>query len=177
MQSDAEKDAMKVSPIRTIKLSFKLSFAWFFANYFQELAVIHQSTYFLIIVTGLTVAFSLLLEAIDHSRRTSNLFNEPKLSIVHLSSILLTLDGLVFISSAVPRIELTYAQPGLIWAVLSALLQSVFIIVLRKEVDHDEKLDIPFFLGTQFIILRFFSSFPQNTITILFLKNMIILAF
>lgn len=149
MQTDAEKNAMKISPIRTIKLSFKLSFAWFFANYFQELALMYQSTYFLIFVTGLTVALSLLFKLADESRHGASLSNEPRVSIVHLSSVLLTLAGLVFVSTIVPKIELTYAQPGLFWAILSALLQSLFIIILRNEVDHDERLDIPFFLGKQ----------------------------
>lgn len=147
IESDAEKDAMKVSPIRTIKLSFKLSFAWFFANYFQELALTYQSTYFLIFVIGLTVALSLILKLASDTIRTSNLFNEPRISIVHVSTVLLTLAGLVFVSSPVPKIDLNFAQSGLLWAGLSAVLQSLFIIILRQEVDHDEKLDIPFFLG------------------------------
>ena len=147
MQSDAERNAMKISPLRTIKLSFKLSFIWFFANYFQELALMYQSTYFLIFLTGLTVTFSLIIKLADDSRTTMNLFNEPRLTIVHISSVLLALAGLVFVSSPVPSIESTYAQPGLFWSILSALLQSLFIIILRKEVDHDERLDIPLFLG------------------------------
>lgn len=152
IQSDAEKNAMKISPIRTIKLSFKLSFAWFFANYFQELALMYQSTYFLIFVAGLTVALSLIFKLADESRRGASLSNEPRISVVHLSSVLLTLAGLVFVSAIVPKIELTYAQPGLFWAILSALFQSMFIIILRNEVDHDERLDIPFFLGKEKVL-------------------------
>ena len=43
---------------------------------------------------------------------------------------------------------------GALWALLGALLYAIYLVLLRRRVDNEEKLNIPMFLGKgQYILV------------------------
>ena len=42
---------------------------------------------------------------------------------------------------------------GVLWALSGAILYAVYLVALRRRVDHEDKLDIPLFFG-EFISCR-----------------------
>ena len=51
------------------------------------------------------------------------------------------------------------APQGALWALLGAVLYAVYLVALRRKVDHEDKLDIPLFFGK----LTFIGSFGDTS--------------
>ena len=47
------------------------------------------------------------------------------------------------------------APQGALWALLGAVLYAVYLVALRRKVDHEDKLDIPLFFGKLTFSSRF----------------------
>jgi len=57
-----------------------------------------------------------------------------------------SISGAVLVSLSDMKIE-GMAPRGAAWALCGAMLYAIYLVALRRKVDHEDKLDIPLFFG------------------------------
>ncbi|WAQ94124.1 S35F5-like protein, partial [Mya arenaria] len=96
---------------------------WFFANYSYQIAIADTEVGIVNVLSSTSSLFTLICAAIY-----------PGSAVDRFS-----LSKLVAFEPEVPNAAL--------WALSSAVLYAVYLVALRRKVDHEDKLDIPLFFG------------------------------
>jgi solute carrier family 35 protein F5 len=147
---------------------------WFIANYTYQLALSNTEAGTVNVLSSSSSLFTLLLAAIFPSVTAdkftlskllavlfsfggvvSGILNNricPSLILINYSFLSLILtpisdDLQVVVSLSDMKMEGKTIPLGAVFALISALFYALYLVFLRKKVDHEDKLDIPMFFG------------------------------
>ncbi|XP_076858746.1 solute carrier family 35 member F5-like isoform X2 [Brachyhypopomus gauderio] len=123
------------------KISFFFCFVWFLANLAYQEALTDTQVAIVNILSSTSGLFTLILAAIFPSN-SSDRFTLSKLFAVILSMV-----GVAVVSFSGMDSPAGKGTIGSLWSLLGALLYAVYIVMLKRRVDREEKLDIPMFFG------------------------------
>ncbi|KAM9802315.1 solute carrier family 35 member F5-like [Syngnathus typhle] len=140
-QEAALHAATKLSVRDVAKLSFFFCFVWFLANLSYQEALSDTQVAIVNILSSTSGLFTLILAAVFPSS-SSDRFTLSKLLAVALS-----VGGVVLVSlSALERPD-DKGAAGSLWSLAGALFYAVYVVMIKRWADGEEKLDIPMFLG------------------------------
>ncbi|XP_061782462.1 solute carrier family 35 member F5-like isoform X2 [Nerophis lumbriciformis] len=123
------------------KISFFFCFVWFLANLSYQEALSDTQVAIVNILSSTSGLFTLIFAAIFPSN-SSDRFTLSKLLAVALS-----MGGVALVShSSMDRPD-EKGTIGSLWSLAGALLYAVYIVLIKRLVDREDKLDIPMFFG------------------------------
>ncbi|KAM9486002.1 solute carrier family 35 member F5-like [Clarias gariepinus] len=131
----------KLSISAVAKISFFFCFVWFLANLAYQEALTDTQVAIVNIVSSTSGLFTLILASIFPSN-SSDRFTLSKLLAVILSMV-----GVAVVSFSGMDRSSGKGIIGSLWSLLGAILYAVYIVMLKRKVDREEKLDIPMFFG------------------------------
>uniref|UniRef100_A0A3B4EI52 Solute carrier family 35 member F5 n=1 Tax=Pygocentrus nattereri TaxID=42514 RepID=A0A3B4EI52_PYGNA len=131
----------KLSISAVARISFFFCFVWFLANLAYQEALTDTQVAIVNILSSTSGLFTLILAAIFPSN-SSDRFTLSKLLAVILSMV-----GVTVVSVSVMDSPDGKGTIGSLWSLLGAVLYAVYIVMLKRKVDREEKLDIPMFFG------------------------------
>ncbi|XP_054643627.1 solute carrier family 35 member F5-like isoform X2 [Dunckerocampus dactyliophorus] len=123
------------------KISFFFCFVWFLANLSYQEALSDTQVAIVNILSSTSGLFTLIFAAIFPSS-SSDRFTLSKLLVVALS-----MGGVALVSvSSMDRPD-EKGTIGSLWSLAGALLYAVYIVMIKRLVDREDKLNIPMFFG------------------------------
>lgn len=123
------------------KISFFFCFVWFLANLSYQEALSDTQVAIVNILSSTSGLFTLILAAIFPSN-SSDRFTLSKLLAVALS-----MGGVALVSLSSMDIPDEKGVIGSLWSLAGAMLYAVYIVMIKRRVDREDKLDIPMFFG------------------------------
>ncbi|KRZ39436.1 Solute carrier family 35 member F5 [Trichinella pseudospiralis] len=148
----------KLNIWQTMKLSFQFSILWFSANIFYSEALTLTESSIVNILSSTSALFTLLFACVLPSN-IGDRFTVTKLFLVCLSII-----GVSMVSY-VDHTSFEVSTPlGVVWAIFGSIGYSTYVVLLRHQVDCEEKLEIPMFFGKDFIITLTYTTCYNETI-------------
>ncbi|XP_003372039.1 solute carrier family 35 member F5 [Trichinella spiralis] len=131
----------KLNIWQTMKLSFQFSILWFSANIFYSEALTLTESSIVNILSSTSALFTLLFACVLPSN-IGDRFTVTKLFLVCLSIV-----GVSMVSY-VDHTSFEVSTPlGVVWAIFGSIGYSTYVVLLRHQVDCEEKLEIPMFFG------------------------------
>lgn len=123
------------------KISFFFCFVWFLANLSYQEALSDTQVAIVNILSSTSGLFTLILAAIFPSN-SSDRFTLSKLLAVALS-----MGGVALVSLSSMDNPDGKGVIGSLWSLAGAVLYAVYIVMIKRRVDREDKLDIPMFFG------------------------------
>lgn len=123
------------------KISFFFCFVWFLANLSYQEALSDTQVAIVNILSSTSGLFTLILAAIFPSN-SSDRFTLSKLLAVALS-----MGGVALVSLSSMDNHDEKGALGSLWSLAGAVLYAVYIVMIKRRVDREDKLDIPMFFG------------------------------
>uniref|UniRef100_A0A1A8M318 Solute carrier family 35 member F5 n=2 Tax=Nothobranchius pienaari TaxID=704102 RepID=A0A1A8M318_9TELE len=123
------------------KISFFFCFVWFLANLSYQEALSDTQVAVVNILSSTSGLFTLILAAIFPSN-SSDRFTLSKLLAVALS-----MGGVAVVSVSSMDKPDEKGVSGSLWSLVGAMLYAVYIVMIKRRVDREDKLDIPMFFG------------------------------
>ncbi|XP_063226128.1 solute carrier family 35 member F5 isoform X2 [Bacillus rossius redtenbacheri] len=128
-------------PLQTVaKIAFMFCLLWFVANYAYQVALRETEAGIVTVLSSTSSLFTLILAALF----PSNIGDRFTLS--KLVAVCISIAGLVVVSLSQFSIEVK-VPTGVILALVSAFFYAMYLVFLRRKVDHEDKMDIPMFFG------------------------------
>ncbi|XP_024244514.1 solute carrier family 35 member F5 isoform X1 [Oncorhynchus tshawytscha] len=131
----------KLTVTDVAKISFFFCFVWFLANLSYQEALSDTQVAIVNILSSTSGLFTLILAAIFPSN-SSDRFTLSKLLAVALS-----MGGVVLVSFSSMDSPDGKGTIGSLWSLAGAALYAVYIVMIKRKVDREDKLDIPMFFG------------------------------
>ncbi|XP_053296617.1 solute carrier family 35 member F5 isoform X2 [Pleuronectes platessa] len=123
------------------KISFFFCFVWFLANLSYQEALSDMQVAIVNILSSTSGLFTLILAAIFPSN-SSDRFTLSKLLAVALS-----MGGVALVSFSNMDSPDEKGVTGSLWSLAGAILYAFYIVMIKRRVDREDKLDIPMFFG------------------------------
>ncbi|XP_034740827.1 solute carrier family 35 member F5-like isoform X1 [Etheostoma cragini] len=123
------------------QISFFFCFVWFLANLSYQEALSDTQVAIVNILSSTSGLFTLILAAIFPSN-SSDRFTLSKLLVVALS-----MGGVTLVSFSIMDSPDDKGVIGSLWSLAGAVLYAVYIVMIKRRVDREDKLDIPMFFG------------------------------
>lgn len=122
-------------------LSLVFCLPWFGGNYCYQAALSDTEAAVVNVLSASSSLFTLILAAIFPS--------EPgdRITLSKFAAVCFSLSGVVLVSYSDISIEGGGIPSGAIWAVAGAFFYSVYIVLLRRKVNHEDNMDAPMFFG------------------------------
>ncbi|CAH1981810.1 unnamed protein product [Acanthoscelides obtectus] len=136
----AKRAASKLPVSRVAKVALIFCLLWFVANYTYQLALSETEAGIVNILSSTSSLFTLILAAIFSSNQID------KFTLSKLIAVIISISGIVMVSYSDFSLE-SQIPFGAILSMLSAFFYSTYLVFLKREVDHEDKIDIPLFFG------------------------------
>lgn len=133
-------ESYKLTVSDVAKISFMFCMVWFVANFSYHKAMTDENPVMVTTAISTSSLFTLLLGGIFPS--TSG----DKFTLTKLVSVLACIAG-VFLVVFSKDPELGDFQLSIIWGMSSSIFYAIYLVMLRRKVDNEDKLDIPMFFG------------------------------
>ncbi|XP_072903689.1 solute carrier family 35 member F5-like isoform X4 [Hemitrygon akajei] len=153
----ALKSAGKLTISQVAKISFFFCFVWFLANFSYQEALSDTQVAIVNILSSTSGLFTLLLAAMFPSN------SGDRFTLSKLLAVILSIGGVTLVSlssnetggkGTIARWDITstilgecIASLGSLWSLTGAVLYAVYIVMIKRKVDREDKLDIPMFFG------------------------------
>ncbi|KAK3083091.1 hypothetical protein FSP39_013752 [Pinctada imbricata] len=133
----------KLTVKQVIKLALVFSFLWFLANLSYQEALLDTEAGVVNVLSSTSGLFTLVCAAVYPSS------GADRFTLSKLVSVLVSIGGIVMVSYADVSLETSSSgiPIGALWALSGAILYALYLVSLRRQVDHEDKLDIPMFFG------------------------------
>uniref|UniRef100_A0A6Q2X8J5 Solute carrier family 35 member F5 n=1 Tax=Esox lucius TaxID=8010 RepID=A0A6Q2X8J5_ESOLU len=131
----------KLTVTDVAKISFFFCFVWFLANLSYQEALSDTQVAIVNILSSTSGLFTLILASIFPSN-SSDRFTLSKLLAVALS-----MGGVALVSFSSMDSPDGKGAIGSLWSLAGAALYAVYIVMIKRKVDREDKLDIPMFFG------------------------------
>ncbi|TWW80334.1 Solute carrier family 35 member F5 [Takifugu flavidus] len=135
----------KLTVTDVAKISFFFCFVWFLANLSYQEALSDTQVAIVNILSSTSGLFTLILAAIFPSN-SNDRFTLSKLLAVVLSFMFFSSIGGVALVS-ISSMDNDKGVTGSLWSLVGAMLYAVYIVMIKRRVDREDKLDIPMFFG------------------------------
>ncbi|PIK40415.1 putative solute carrier family 35 member F5 [Apostichopus japonicus] len=122
------------------KISFMFCMVWFLANFSYHKAMNDKNPVVMTTASSTSSLFTLLLAGVFPSSPGD------KFTLTKLVSVLACIAG-VFLVVFSKEPELGDYQLGAAWGMSSSIFYAIYLVMLRRKVDNEDKLDIPMFFG------------------------------
>ncbi|XP_008327236.1 solute carrier family 35 member F5 [Cynoglossus semilaevis] len=123
------------------KISFFFCFVWFLANLSYQEALSDMQVAFVNILSSTSGLFTLILAAIFPSN------SSDRFTLSKLLAVVLSIGGVTLVSFSSMENSEENGFIGSLWSLAGAILYAVYIVMIRRRVDREDKLDIPMFFG------------------------------
>ncbi|XP_028928740.1 solute carrier family 35 member F5 isoform X5 [Ornithorhynchus anatinus] len=137
----APKAPDKLSPSQVAKISFFFCFVWFLANLSYQEALSDSQVALVNILSSTSGLFTLLLAAIFPSNAGD------RFTLSKLLAVLLSIGGVVLVDLAGPDSSPKKDALGSAWSLAGAALYAVYIVMIKRKVEREDRLDIAMFFG------------------------------
>ncbi|CAG5120508.1 unnamed protein product [Candidula unifasciata] len=125
---------------QVVKLAFYFGLLWFCASYMYQLAVERTEAAVVNILSATSGLFTLICAAIFPSGPTD------KFTLSKLTAVIISLLGVTMVCEADLKFEKSF-QVGALWALISAMFYAFYLVLIRRKIDNEDKIDIPMFFG------------------------------
>ncbi|VEN64121.1 unnamed protein product, partial [Callosobruchus maculatus] len=136
----AKRAASKLPVARVAKVALIFCLLWFVANYTYQLALSETEAGIVNVLSSTSSLFTLILAAIFPSNQID------KFTLSKLLSVIISITGIAMVSYSDFSLE-SQIPFGAVLSMLSAFFYSTYLVFLKREVDHEDKIDIPLFFG------------------------------
>ncbi|XP_070570117.1 solute carrier family 35 member F5-like [Ptychodera flava] len=140
-KEDAMKAANKLPVCEVAKLSLLFCLVFFLGNISYQEALADTQVAVVNILSSTSGLFTLVLAAMFPSS------HGDKFTLTKLVSVLFTIAGIVLVCMSDNSVQDDQVQLGALWALCGALLYAVYLVMLKRKVDNEERIDIPMFFG------------------------------
>ncbi|OWF51586.1 solute carrier family 35 member F5-like isoform X1 [Mizuhopecten yessoensis] len=138
---EARLRAMSKLTIKQVaKMAFLFCLMWFFGNYAYQLALLDTEAGVVNVLSSTSGLFTLVCAAIYPSS------GADRFTLSKLVTVLISIGGIVMVCLSDKELD-TNIPVGALWALCGAMLYALYLVSLRRRVDHEDKLDIPMFFG------------------------------
>ncbi|KAK7502422.1 hypothetical protein BaRGS_00006375 [Batillaria attramentaria] len=130
----------KLTVKQVAKLAFIFCFLWFFANYTYQKGLVDTEAGIVTVLSSTSGLFTLICAAIYPSSQGD------KFTLSKLAAVLVSLGGVVMVSLSDMKLE-DKVPTGALWGLASAMLYAFYLVLVRRRVNHEDRMDIPMFFG------------------------------
>jgi len=124
------------------KLALVFCIPWFVGNFSYQMALNKTEAAVVNVLSSSASFMTLLLSALFPSD------SSDKLTVSKLCGVGFSICGVVLVSYSDIHIEDTDTVPkGVLWALSGSFFYSIYIVLLRRKVSHEENMDGPMFFG------------------------------
>lgn len=113
---------------------------WFFGNYSYQIALNYTEAGIVNVLSSTSSLFTLVCAAIYPAS------SADRFTLSKLVAVLISISGVVMVTYSDLKFE-GKIPAGALWALSGAIFYAVYLVALRRRVDHEDKLDIPLFFG------------------------------
>ncbi|KAM4627071.1 solute carrier family 35 member F5 isoform 2-T3 [Discoglossus pictus] len=131
----------KLSACQVAKISFVFCFVWFLANYSYQEALSDTQVAIVNIISSTSGLFTLILASVFPSN------SGDRFTLSKLLAVILSIGGVVLVSLSGTGGSQGKDTIGSLWSLAGAMLYAVYIVMIKRKVDREDKLDIPMFFG------------------------------
>ncbi|KAM9365715.1 solute carrier family 35 member F5-like isoform 1-T1 [Pholidichthys leucotaenia] len=123
------------------KISFFFCFVWFLANLSYQEALSDTQVAIVNILSSTSGLFTLILAAVFPSS------SGDRFTLSKLLAVALSMGGVALVSLSSMDSPDGKGIVGSLWSLAGAMLYAVYIVMIKRRVDREDKLDIPMFFG------------------------------
>ncbi|KAK2171801.1 hypothetical protein NP493_1026g00039 [Ridgeia piscesae] len=140
LQEAHSRVANRLTVKQIAKLAALFSALFFFGNLAysksqeSDVGIVHM-------VASTSSIFTLILSAIFPS------CNTDRLTLSKCVTVLTSVGGVVLVSISTNRLSEPNIAVGALWSLCGAILYALYLVLLRRRVDNEDKLNIPMFFG------------------------------
>ncbi|KAK1165808.1 solute carrier family 35 member F5-like [Acipenser oxyrinchus oxyrinchus] len=135
------KTVSKLPITQVAKISFFFCFVWFLANFSYQEALSDTQVAIVNILSSTSGLFTLILAAVFPSN------SGDRFTLSKLLAVALSIGGVVLVSLSGSDNTDGKDIIGSLWSLVGAVLYAVYIVMIKRKVDREDKLDIPMFFG------------------------------
>ncbi|KAG8515601.1 Solute carrier family 35 member F5, partial [Galemys pyrenaicus] len=114
---------------------------WFLANLSYQEALSDTQVAIVNILSSTSGLFTLILAAVFPSN------SGDRFTLSKLLAVILSIGGVVLVNLSGSEKSAGRDTIGSIWSLVGAMLYAVYIVMIKRKVDREDKLDIPMFFG------------------------------
>ncbi|OBS59761.1 hypothetical protein A6R68_09115, partial [Neotoma lepida] len=114
---------------------------WFLANLSYQEALSDTQVAIVNILSSTSGLFTLILAAVFPSN------SGDRFTLSKLLAVILSIGGVVLVNLSGSEKSAGRDTIGSIWSLAGAMLYAVYIVMIKRKVDREDKLDIPMFFG------------------------------
>ncbi|TKC52969.1 hypothetical protein EI555_013605, partial [Monodon monoceros] len=140
-QESLLKTVGKLTATQVAKISFFFCFVWFLANLSYQEALSDTKVAIVNILSSTSGLFTLILAAMFPSN------SGDRFTLSKLLAVILSIGGVVLVNLSESEKSAGRDPIGSIWSLVGAMLYAVYIVMIKRKVDREDKLDIPMFFG------------------------------
>lgn len=141
-QAALQRAAQRLSISSVAKLALFFSFPWFMGNFSYQMALAETEASVVNVLSSSSSLITLLMSAVFPSD------SSDKLTLSKLCGVAFSICGVALVSYSDLRIEGDGNVPrGALWGLSGAFCYSVYIVLLKRKVNHEDNMDIPMFFG------------------------------
>ncbi|XP_029420107.1 solute carrier family 35 member F5 isoform X1 [Nannospalax galili] len=140
-QESILKTVGKLTATQVAKISFFFCFVWFLANLSYQEALSDTQVAIVNILSSTSGLFTLILAAVFPSN------SGDRFTLSKLLAVILSIGGVVLVNLSGSEKSSGRDTIGSIWSLAGAMLYAVYIVMIKRKVDREDKLDIPMFFG------------------------------
>lgn len=132
--------ANKLSVKEVAKIALQFSLIWFAGNCSYQMALANTEAGVVNVLSSTSGFFTLVLASIFPAN------NSDRFTVSKLLTVLLSIGGIVVVSLS----DLKFEEPfpsGVLWAVGGSFFYACYIVMLRRKVDSEERMDVAMFFG------------------------------
>ncbi|XP_028356815.1 solute carrier family 35 member F5 isoform X3 [Physeter macrocephalus] len=138
-QESLLKTVGKLTATQVAKISFFFCFVWFLANLSYQEALSDTKVAIVNILSSTSGLFTLILAAMFPSN------SGDRFTLSKLLAVILSIGGVVLVNLSGSEKSAGRDPIGSIWSLVGAMLYAVYIVMIKRKVDREDKLDIPMF--------------------------------
>ncbi|KAM4698145.1 solute carrier family 35 member F5 [Rhinophrynus dorsalis] len=131
----------KLTVCQVAKISFIFCFVWFLANYSYQEALSDTQVAIVNVISSTSGLFTLILASVFPSN------SGDRFTLSKLLAVVLSIGGVVLVSLSGSGKSSEKDTAGCLWSLIGAVLYAVYIVMLKRKVDREDKLNIPMFFG------------------------------
>ncbi|GFS11141.1 solute carrier family 35 member F5-like [Elysia marginata] len=129
-------------PIKQVlQLACLFCVMWFFANYTYQLGLEQTQPAVVNVLSSTSGLFTLICAAIFPSG------SGDRFTLSKLVAVIISLGGIALVCKSDMKLEGGKVPVGAIWSLVSAALYAFYLVLIKRRVENEDKMDIPMFFG------------------------------
>ncbi len=139
-QAALQRAASRLTVGEVFQLAFLFCLPWFMGNYCYQSALSDTEAAVVNVLSSSSCLFTMVLAAIFPSE------SSDRITLSKFFAVCFCLMGVVLVSYSDLNIE-GGIPSGAIWTLVGSFFYSVYIVLLRRKVNHEDNMDSPMFFG------------------------------